>query len=252
MLKQILFSHLNLYKWLKKNQSCLLCEGETHHLRGWIFCRGCLADLPWLIDACRQCGIDLAENHKKCDDCLNKQPYFDETVALFAYQRPINRMLIQYKYHGHLYYLPTFADMLALKIFAHYQKYQRALPEVILAVPLGAARLKQRGFNQSLEIAKQLSHILGIPYKAQAIIRLRDTRMQAGLSLKQREVNLQNAFGLGNNPKACRALKNKRVALVDDVLTTGATLDALAKLLKEAGAYSVDNWVIARTLATIS
>lgn len=252
MLKQILFSHLNLYNWLKRNQSCLLCEGETHHFRGWIFCSACLADLPWLIHRCRQCSINVAETHRKCGDCLNKSPYFDETVALFAYQRPINHMLIQYKYHGHLYYLPTFADMLALKILAHYQKHQRALPDMILAVPLGAARLKQRGFNQSLEIAKQLSQTLGIPYQAQAIIRLRDTRMQAGLNLKLRQKNLQNAFGLVNNHKIYRTLKNKKIAVVDDVLTTGATLNALAKLLKEAGAYSVDNWVIARTLATIS
>lgn len=252
MLKQILFSHLNLHNWLKKNQSCLLCEGETNHLRGWIFCSGCLADLPWLIHSCKQCGIDLPDNQKKCGNCLSQAPYFDETVTLFAYQRPINHMLIQYKYHGHLYYLPTFADMLALKITAHYQKYQRALPDMILAVPLGSARLKQRGFNQSLEIAKQLSKTLCVPYKAQAIIRLRDTQMQAGLNLKLRQKNLQNAFGFANDHKIYGMLKNKKIAVVDDVLTTGATLNALAKLLKEAGACSVDNWVIARTLATIS
>ncbi len=252
MLKEFFFKHLNLYSWLKKNQSCLLCEGETNHLRGWIFCSHCLADLPWLPHTCLQCGIDITQAYQKCGTCLSQPPYFDHTVTIFAYARPISQMLIQYKYHGHLYYLPTFSDMLALKIMTHYKKNHRPLPDLILPVPLSISRLKHRGFNQSLEVSKSLSRALGVPYDENVLVRTRDTRMQAGLSLKQRRANLKGAFNFKSANKIYRLVKNKRIALVDDVLTTGATLDILAKLLKEAGARSVDNWVLARTLATIS
>jgi ComF family protein len=250
--KKIRLNLLKINNWLKKNQSCLLCEGETNHIRGWIFCSPCLAHLPWLTQTCLQCGINVPEKHLKCSICLNSPPYFDQTVTVFAYEQPISKMLIQYKYQGALSYLPTFADMLALRIRADYQKRHRPLPDIIFPVPLSIPRLKQRGFNQSLELAKRLSQYLGVAYQSQVILRKRDTPMQAGLSLKQRQANLKNAFELSSLNNIRRFVKNKRIALVDDVLTTGSTLETLSKLLKEAGAYSVDAWVLARTLATIS
>lgn len=249
MLKKIIVKYLNLYSWLKKNQNCLLCEAQSQHLRGWIFCSECLASLPWLTQACIQCGIDLPSPQDKCGTCLSRPPEYDHSVSVFSYDKPINRMLIQYKYFGQLYYLPTFADMLALKIKANYKKHLRCLPEIIIPVPLSIARLKKRGFNQSLELAKQLSKKLCVPYHARVITRVRDTPKQVGLSLKQRQENLINAFAFSSVNKIRYCVKNKRVALVDDVFTTGATLQTLSVQLKQAGAKSVDIWVLARTLA---
>jgi ComF family protein len=252
MLKEIILKCLNLNNWLKKNQNCLLCEDQALHSRGWIFCSPCLAYLPWLTQACVQCGINLSGDQKKCASCLMTPPYFDHTVAIFAYEHPISKMLIQYKYHGQLFYLPTFSDMLALKILASYKQNLRQLPEIILPVPLSLARLKTRGFNQSLELAKYLSKMLGVPYHAHVLKRSRDTPKQVGLSLKQRQANLKNAFDFVDVNKIRHFVKNKHIALVDDVFTTGATSEALSKQLKEAGASSVDIWVVARTLARIS
>ena len=239
--------------WLKKNQSCLLCEDSAQHTRGWIFCALCLADLPWfhLHEACIQCGLplQLPDSAQQCGACLNAPPFFDKTISVFHYQRPIRQMLSQYKYQGKLDYVPTFADMLAFKIRASYQKSRGALPDLILSVPLSEARLKQRGFNQSLELAKVVSRVLGVPYHVSVVKRLRDTPMQAGLTLKKRRANIEGAFALMGPHFIARYVKNKRLAIIDDVMTTGFTLAALAKLLKEAGAKSVDNWVLARTPA---
>lgn len=181
-----------------------------------------------------------------------RPPFFDQTVGIFAYEHPISKMLIQYKYHGQLFYVPTFSDMLALKILANYKQNLRKLPDIILPVPLSTTRLKIRGFNQASELAKYLSKILGVPYHAHVLKRSRDTPKQVGLSLKQRQANLKNAFDFVDVNKIRLFVKNKHIALVDDVFTTGATSEALARKLKEAGASSVDIWVLARTLARIS
>jgi ComF family protein len=120
-----------------------------------------------------------------------------------------------------------------------------ALPTLLTAVPLGRQRLAARGFNQALEIAKPLSRLLGTPLPAQAVCRLRDTQAQAQLHLKERHDNLRHAFSV--TPEAIAQVRGQHVGVIDDVITTGETLNELAATLKRFGAVRVTNLVFART-----
>lgn len=199
-------------------------------------CLPCQQDLPWHIQAhCPQCALASSDN-QICGHCLRAPPAFDRTLALFRYQYPLDAMLQRYKY-GHLLSMAdTFAGLLLSKLPV------TNLPDVVIPMPLHPQRLKERGFNQALEIARIVAKMLSMKLDAQACIRTKLTPPQVSLPLKQRVKNMRGAFD-------CTAqLHGLRVAVLDDVMTTGASLNALATSVKAAGASEVECWVIARTL----
>ena len=201
-----------------------------------LWCGACDADLPYL-DAphCPVCALPIPSG-EVCGHCLRDPPLFTSTTAVFAYAFPLDRMIQALKYGEQLALANAFAEKLALCID------KSDLPDCIIPMPLHPAKLRKRGFNQSLLLAKILARKLNIALLPHACQRVRDTPPQSALPWKARRKNVHNAF------RCDRDLAGKKVALVDDVLTTGASLNALAGAVKERGAISIQTWVVARTL----
>lgn len=210
---------------------CVLCEAQSHNTLG--LCTDCWHDLPWqAVNCCVQCGLPASD--KVCGQCLTNPPYFDSTQALFEYTYPVDALLQAFKYQHTLHLARLFAAM-SLK--------QLVINDIdcILPMPMHPARLQQRGFNQSLELAKRIGNLLHKPLATHHCQRIKNTPPQASLPLKARVQNIKNAFSCDDY------FVGKHVAIVDDVMTSGASLNELAKTLKAAGAASVCCWVMART-----
>ena len=214
-------------------QPCLLCGANTHD---GLCCVACDADLPRLTEEhCPICALPaLAGNI--CGRCLKLPPQFDHTVAAFSYKFPLDKLIQALKYRERLILVNFLAEALTRRIATK--------PDCIMALPLHPARLRERGFNQSLLLARRISRRLGIPLLANACERVRNTPPQSSLPWKERDKNMRQAF-------ACKPdadVRGKHVAVVDDVMTTGASIGELARALKQAGASEVSAWVVARTL----
>jgi ComF family protein len=170
----------------------------------------------------------------RCGAFLAHPPEYDGTVSAWAYDFPADRLVHALKFRGRLQLAPWFARELASRL--------ERIPDLIVPVPLHRSRLAQRGFNQAWEIARRLSALTGAPVLQSGVERTRPTASQALLPPGERRRNMRGAF-------ECRiALRADSVVVVDDVMTTGATLDELARTLKRAGAAQVTNLVVARTL----
>lgn len=171
-----------------------------------------------------------------CGMCLSKPPAFDHTYAAFSYSFPVDALIQALKYGGNFAVAPLLATALEPIV-------RSASPvDCLIPVPLSSARLRERGFNQALEIARLVARSTGIALLAYGCSRIRDCAPQAGLPWKARAKNIRGAF-------ACEAdLSGKKVALIDDVMTTGATLNELAKVVRRKGAVGISVWVVARTL----
>jgi ComF family protein len=167
---------------------------------------------------------------------LQHPPAFDHAVAAFSYSFPIDQLIKALKFHERLILVDFLADELASHI--------KTKPDCVIAVPLHPARLRERGFNQSQLLAVRISNRLGIPFLAEACQRVRDTPPQSSLPWKERDKNIRAAFSM----RAGVDVRGKHVAIVDDVMTTGASLGEVANTLKQAGAREVSAWVVARTL----
>jgi ComF family protein len=210
---------------------CVLCDAATHHEVA--ICEGCWADLPWQqVSCCRQCG--LASQGEICGSCLSHPPFFDHTRALFQYAYPVDALLQAFKYQ-HQLHLGHLMVQLSLKQF-----YPHGI-DCLLAMPMHPIRIQERGFNQSLELAKAIAKQWQLPLATTYCQRIKNTPPQASLPLKDRVKNIKGAFVCDHY------FKGKHVVIVDDVMTSGASLNELAKTLKQAGASQVSCWVIART-----
>ena len=212
-------------------QQCLLCAAATSSSA---LCAACHAQLPWLpASRCPQCALPT-NNGRLCGTCLSHPPRFDHVTAAFAYQWPLAALIHHYKYGGNLALARLFASALAAQI--------HDAADLIIPMPLAPRRLRERGFNQALEIARIVSRLTGIAIAAGACRRVRDSAPQAALPWVERRSNIRGAF-------VCDAdLSGLRVAVVDDVLTTGATLNELARNLRRAGAADIRGCMVARAL----
>ena len=211
-------------------QSCQLCgaEGAPEPL-----CAACRADLPSLPSRrCTICAVPLATG-SFCGSCLDRPPRYERVEAAFLYDYPLDALIHAYKYGGRLALARRLGTALA-------QTVARDV-DVIVPMPLSRGRLAERGFNQALEIARIVAGHTRIALLPEACRKVAETPSQAALPWKERARNVRRAF-------VCDAdLTGRKVAVVDDVLTTGATLNELARVLLRAGAAGVRGWVVART-----
>lgn len=224
-------SILNNIHSLRPPSCCLLCGADS---QAEAFCANCRDALPWLPDSrCPRCALPTLDGGL-CGGCLKKPPAFDQTHAAFAYEGDLARLITSAKFGGNWSIFPALAQLLKAHILS--------APDLIIPLPLHASRLRERGFNQALEIAQPIAASLKRSINVSMLERSRDTEHQARLHHHARERNMRHAFACHANPHGLH------LALVDDIMTTGATLDAAARCLKNAGAARVDVWILARTL----
>lgn len=216
--------------------TCLLC-GDCGE-RTLDLCRKCLDSLPFLLEACPRCGLPLAaSSDTQCGACLKDPPPFDRMKCTFRYEEPIRHLIQSLKFgsrHAHARLLGT---LLAGSIHP-----PQSTPEVLIPVPLHPRRYAGRSFNQSLEMARIVSAHLEVPLDYNTCRRVRSTEAQTKLHAEERRRNIRHAFRISTK------FKYKHIALLDDVVTTGATVSELATELREAGAEQIDIWACARAL----
>ena len=212
---------------------CLLCGARAAHAN---LCAGCRTDLPYLPrDRCPRCAAPSLDR-AVCGACLRKPPLFDRALASCRYAYPIDRVVQAFKYAGQLAVAPLLADLLLREARID------PLPDLIIPMPLSRERLRERGFNQALEIARPLATELGIELRAEACLRVQHAPPQSMLAWEDRAKNIAGAF------VCMEDVSGRSVAVVDDVLTTGATLNEIARVLRARGASQVIGWVAVRTL----
>lgn len=217
-----------LLDWLLP-QDCFVCGEECGAAR---VCERCAGELPTDPLSCPVCAVPTTDGDV-CGRCLRDRPAFDATRAIFAYRFPLDRMVQALKYRNRLALAGFFTDAM--------RPFRPPGEALIVPMPLHRRRLRERGFNQAVEIARPLARAWSLPLGLTAVTRTVHTPPQASLPWRARSVNIRGAF------RCEAALDGKTVIVIDDVMTTGATLDELARTLKLRGAARVENLVVART-----
>lgn len=218
--------------------TCLICGFLTRTASN--LCEACQKSLPILPHHCRHCAQFLpSATILLCGKCQTAPPPFDKVYALGPYESGIKQLIRQLKFQQQLPAARALGELLAVTIQTEWYRH-RPLPDLILPVPLHIDRLKERGFNQALEIARAISKRCSVPLASTAFIRTKSTLAQSSLALPDRQANMRQAFELKKNYSGCR------VALVDDVMTTGSTIRACCDALKRQGVKHIDVWCCAR------
>lgn len=212
---------------------CRHCSGPTP---GSPLCAACTRALPWNAPACPRCAQPQA-HAEPCAGCRGRAPAFDSAWSAFRLESPVQRGLHALKYRADFLQAGLLGALMAERLL----RRAEPLPQLILPAPLHVSRLFLRGYNQALELGRELSRRTGIPCEAQALRKPRITRDQIGLTFAQRRRNVRGAF------RCTRRLDGLHIALLDDVMTTGATLDELARTCRAAGAAKIEAWSAART-----
>lgn len=215
---------------------CLVCTEPGDG--GRALCAACAAGLPWNRDACGRCGLPLPAPAEACGRCLRRPPPLASTRAVFRYEPPLDRLLPRLKFHRDFAAGRLLAGLMAEALG------DAPRPVAVVPLPLHRDRLRRRGYDQALELARPLARTLGLPLRDDLLVRIRDTAPQSRLDAAARRRNTRHAFAVDARAVA-RGLP-AHVAVVDDVMTTGATLHAAAIALRRAGVARVDAWVCAR------
>ncbi len=232
-----------VYSWLKNVHyallpgRCILCRASSG--RPMDLCAACELSLSGRWPHCHHCGLPAPGDTEFCGSCLNQGFSFRYCIALAVYQHPVDRLIQLFKYQRRMAIGKVLAELLSHRLLQHYQREPR--PDVVIPVPLHWRRQWRRGFNQAHFLAAKLARQLDIPLQSDCLARQQPTSPQQGMPRRQRLRNLRHAFNVAATPRGLH------VALVDDVVTTGATADVLCRMLLEHGAEQVDVWCLART-----
>ncbi|MDL1970268.1 MAG: ComF family protein [Candidatus Desulfofervidaceae bacterium] len=218
---------------------CLCAGCGTPVEASRLFCAECEADLAMVTAPfCQICGCPFTSpqgDEHICGECLQQPPFFKAARSVFIYKEPIKRAIIQFKFLG----CTALAELFAKVIITNLDGFIKQIaPDIVIPVPLHLSRLRERGYNQCLLLAKRIARILGIPCKKRTLQKVKPTMSQVGLSLSQRRFNVKGSFTVVDPD----AVQGRRILLIDDVFTTGSTVNECAKVLVKAGADGV--WVI--------
>lgn len=229
------------YQWLHDLRSflypptCVLCESPGH--KDLDLCQACAEGMPHVENACARCALPVqSPGVTLCGACQRNPPAFDAAIALYRYHAPADYLIHQLKFHGRLVHARSLGCLFA----AHVLSQSGELPDCIVPVPLHTRRLRSRGYNQALELARHIGRRLQVPVDHRAVRRVRHTDPQMELPAKLRRKNVRGAF------QVAAGFEARNVAILDDVVTTGATVNELARVLKKSGAQRVEVWSIAR------
>lgn len=230
-----------VYNWLLNAQQkrCMLCLGRAD--TGRELCHACHLDLPWLGSQCRLCALPLPCDGQLCGQCQSSPPGFSRVLAPFRYAFPLDSMIPAFKYHRQYALGRLMAELLTEAVLD--ECFSSPRPDCLVPVPLHHRRQARRGFNQATELARPIARALGLPLCPAALRRVKATESQQGLSAADRRNNLQGAFRC----RQASAVQGRHVVLIDDVVTTGASVRAATSTLLDAGAQQVSVWCIART-----
>ncbi len=219
------------------NCNCIMCDKEIPSDSKYGLCENCYNKLPFNNQIyCVKCGVPMENEATYCLQCQNNERHFDFVRSCFVYENEIKKLILNLKFHNCKWVAKYFADML----FDCYNLYDLNA-ELIIPVPISKEREKQRGYNQTKMFAKPLAEKLNIPISIDTILKIKDVSPQTKLSGKQRHENVKGAYKVIND----KSVKGKRVLIIDDILTTGSTIDEVAKQLKIAGASAVYGLVLA-------
>jgi ComF family protein len=221
---------------------CVLCGDKGS--RGLDVCADCFAELPWNRHPCPRCAAPLPPDIDTplCGNCIKALPAWDEAKSPLTYAYPLDKLIQRFKFDGDLATGRLLGELLAEYLVAG----GGDKPDFIIPVPLHPSRLKERGFNQAMELARPVGKRLEIPVRLDVCERVRATEVQSKLDAAERKKNLKDAFAVK------KSVDGKHVAILDDVITTGTTVDALTKALKEAGVVYVATWSVARATMKIA
>lgn len=223
--------------------TCILCGAAG--TEGLDLCAGCLAQLPYNVHCCARCALPFdtpMPSGTLCGRCQRRAPPFDRCIAALRYETPVPFLVGAAKFRGRLNAARLLGQILARGIDAG-APAARAIPrpDTLVPVPLHPSRLAERGYNQALEIGRTLGHELDLPVDTDCCTRILATSPQTGLDERARHRNISGAFAVTGR------LPGSRVAILDDVVTTGSTVAELARVLRRAGAVQVEVWAVART-----
>ena len=216
--------------------TCILCNSLSDQRID--LCSYYFNNLPFYPTSCIKCGKPITKIASQCGQCLKSPPQFNNTHILFQYKPPITKLLKRLKFNQNLTNAKVLGELLAKYVAIKYANLK--FPNVLLPIPLHPKRIKQRGFNQTIELARPIAKLLKIPIEYKFCHRVRETLPQTMLPAHARRKNLQNAFYINAN------LTGMHIAVIEDVITTGSTIKSFCQALKQAGAHKIDIWCIAR------
>lgn len=218
-------------------QSCLMCHQPTHHPHA--LCADCQLQLPFNTHCCRSCAVPLMDSDQQlCASCQIKKPAFHHAHIPLHYSQPVSQWIQRFKFNNDLTRGKILADLFCDSL----NKSDIEQIDALIPVPLHPSRTRQRGYNQALWLARQISSYAKIPVDHKLVQRACNTPPQTKLNYHQRQKNLQGAFQLS------RKCTYTSVAIIDDVVTTGSTVNEVARLLTDNGIETAHIWAIARTL----